>query len=105
MEMPTTANGGQAPPTSADVRSQAEKVGTEDVTTPAGTFSCDHYRAKDGKWDAWLSTKITPWGLVKSKSGDTTMTVLRVITDAKDHITGTPQKFDPSGFIPGGRPQ
>jgi hypothetical protein len=101
MEMPAFANA-QMPPPSADIRDTAEKVGTEDVVTPAGTFSCDHYRAKDGKWEAWLSSKVTPWGLVKSKSGETTMTVTKVITNAQDHITGTPTKFDPSQFMPRG---
>ena len=106
MEMPNMGNRNQPPP-SADIRDAAEKVGTEDVVTPAGTLSCDHYRDKDGKWDAWISAKVTPWGLVKSKSGDTTMTVVRVITDAKDHITGTPTQFNPGGFggLGGGRPR
>jgi hypothetical protein len=101
MEMPAFGTPNQPPP-SADIRDQAEKVGTEDVVTPAGTFSCDHYRDKDGKWEAWLSAKVTPWGLVKSKTGETTMTITRIITGAQDHITGTPQKFDPSSFMPPG---
>jgi hypothetical protein len=92
--------GGQTPPTAADIRDQAEHVGTEDVTTPAGTFSCEHYRSKDGKWDAWLSPKVTPWGLVKSTGNNgETMVVVRLISDAKDHITGTPQKFDPAEMM------
>jgi len=98
MEMPgAMMNRGQAPP-STDTREQGEHVGTENVTTPGGTFSCEHYKAKDGSWDVWLSPKVTPWGLVKSTSNDMTMTVVRVITDAKDHITGTPMK------MPGGPP-
>jgi len=103
MEMPAFANT-QMPPPSVDIRDQAEKVGTEDVVTPAGTFSCEHYRAKDGKWEAWLSTKVTPWGLVKSKTAETTMTVTKLISNAQDHITGTPTKFDPSQFMPRGGP-
>ena len=87
--------------TSTDVRDQAELVGTESVTTPAGTFSCDHYRAKDGSWDAWVSAKVTPWGLVKSTGNNNTMTLNHIITDAKDRITGTPQKFDPSQIMRG----
>lgn len=94
MEMPANMN--RSGPTQVDTRDQSEHVGTEDVVTPAGTFSCDHYKGKDGSWDAWLSTKVTPWGLVKSTNGDTTMTLTRLITDAKDRITGTPTKFDPS---------
>jgi hypothetical protein len=86
---------------STDVRDTADHVGTESLTTPAGTFSTEHYRAKDGSWDAWLSPQVAPWGLVKSQARDTTMTVTRLITDAQDHITGTPQKFDPMEMMRG----
>jgi hypothetical protein len=89
----------QAPPASIDVRDSAEHVGTEDVTTPAGTFSCEHYKAKDGAWEAWLSDKVIPWGLVKSNNGaDTTMVLTKVITGATDHITGTPVPMNLSGL-------
>jgi hypothetical protein len=84
-----------------DVRDSAEKVGTESVTTPAGTFNCDHYRAKDGSWDAWISTQVMPWGVVKSTSKDVNMTLTRVITNATDHITGTPQVMDPAQMMRG----
>ena len=69
--------------------------GTESVTVPAGTFSCTHFRMKDGSGDAWVSDKVGPWGLVKSDNKDSSMVLTKVITDAKDHITGTPTKFDP----------
>jgi hypothetical protein len=98
--MAAMMNRGQAQkPTSTDFRDQAELVGTEDVTTPAGTFSCQHYRAKDGSGDVWVSTKVTPWGLVKATGKDGGMTLASVVTDAKDHITGTPQKFDPAEMM------
>jgi hypothetical protein len=79
----------------ADIREQAERLGTESVTTPAGTFTCEHYRLKDGSADVWVSEKVAPWGLVKMTGHDSNMTLVRVITNAKTHITGTPQKFDP----------
>lgn len=104
MEMPANLGPGrQQAPANTDVRDSAQLVGTEDVTTPAGTFSCQHYRGKDGMWDAWLSDKVTPWGLVKSTNGDTTMVLSRIVTDAKDQITGTPQQFN-IGAFGGGRP-
>jgi hypothetical protein len=99
MELPAMMMGRNQAPPHVDARDQAVNAGSEDVTTPAGTFTCDHYKAKDGSWDAWLSTKVTPWGLVKSTNGDTTMIVTRLITDAKDQITGTPTKFDPSQMM------
>jgi hypothetical protein len=75
----------------ADIRAQSEDVGAESVTTPAGTFACEHYRAKDGSGDTWVAKGVPPYGLVKYKGRDTEMSLVRVITDAKDKITGTPQ--------------
>jgi hypothetical protein len=61
---------------------------------------------KDGSGDAWVSDKVGPWGLVKSDNKDTSMVLTKVITDAKDHITGTPTKFDPTQMMRnrGGQP-
>ena len=81
--------------TPATIAEKAELVGTESVTVPAGTFSCMHYRMKDGSGEAWISDKVGPWGLVKSVGKDNSMVLTKVITDATDHITGTPTKFDP----------
>ena len=79
----------------ADYRDRAERVGSESVTTPAGTFTCEHWRMKDGSADVWYSGKVAPYGLVKTTGRDANMTLIRVLTNAKTHITGTPQKFDP----------
>lgn len=90
----------------ADYRKNADDLGKETVTTPAGTFECEHYRAKDGSGEAWLDPKAGgPYGLVKSVSGNggTTMVLVKSVTDAKDKITGTPQPFNPMGM--GGPPQ
>lgn len=96
MEMPSQMSGrmgGGSTPT--DVRSLAEDVGSESVTVPAGTFSCEHYRMKDGSGDTWVSTKVAPFGVVKHQGKDSTMVLTKVITDAKDKIVGTPQPFNP----------
>jgi len=98
MEMDMSMNPGgrrMQQTTPANIADKAEVVGTESVTVPAGTFSCTHYRMKDGTGDAWVSDKVGPWGLVKSQGKDSSMVLSKVITDAKDHITGTPKKFDP----------
>jgi hypothetical protein len=94
MELPAGMMQGMPQSTPTDVRDSAEKVGTESVTTPAGTFDCDHYRGKDGTWDAWISTQVMPWGIVKSTGKDMSMTLTKVISNATDHITGTPQTMD-----------
>ena len=84
-----------------DIRTKADDVGKESVTVPAGTFSCEHYRMKDGSGDYWVSSKVAPFGLVKDqeKEGRTTLLV-KTFTDAKDKITGTPQPFNPMMMMP-----
>ncbi len=102
MEMDLTANPmarGKKQTTPINLADKAEIVGTESVTVPAGTFTCTHFRAKDGSGDAWISDKVGPWGLVKSQGKGDTLVLPKVITDAKDHITGTPKKFDPKQMM------
>jgi hypothetical protein len=86
-------NQAQSPAT--DIRNSAEDVGSESITVPAGTFSCEHYRAKDGSGDTWVSPKVSPLGVVKHQGKDSTMVLTKVIADAKDKIVGTPQPFNP----------
>jgi len=83
----------------ADIRSSSEDVGSESVTVPAGTFACEHYRAKDGSGDTWVSTKVAPFGVVKHQGKDATMVLTKVIIDAKDKIVGVPQPFNPMGMM------
>jgi len=78
-------------PQDADIRSTSDDLGPAIVTTPAGTFACEHYKTKDGKSEMWIKAKAGPYGLVKSVSDTGTMILTRVITDAKDKITGTPR--------------
>jgi hypothetical protein len=98
MEMPAPMgrmNGGSNATAPSDIRNLAEDVGTESITTAAGTFSCEHYRMKDGSGDTWVSQKVAPFGVVKHQGKDSSMVLTKVITDAKDKITGTPQPFNP----------
>ncbi len=88
----------QAPTT--DIRSTSEDVGSETVTVPAGTFVCEHYRAKDGSGDTWVSPKVSPVGVVKHQGKDSTMILTKVVTDAKDKIIGTPVPFSAMGMMP-----
>jgi hypothetical protein len=74
------------------------KVGEETITVPAGTFLCDHWAKDDGKGDVWASSKVTPMSLVKEVTPTNSMTLVKAISDAKDHITGTPTKFDPEAM-------
>jgi hypothetical protein len=91
-----------------DIRDKADKVGSESVTTPAGTFNADHYRMKDGTGDFWISDKVSPYGVIKGEGRDQNMMLVKVVTDAKDKITGTPVPFNPMLLMQrgqGGRPQ
>lgn len=87
---------GQSLVQEADVRASAELVGTEEVTTPAGSFVCQHYRSKDKDGnvaDVWVAEKVAPYGLVKMTSKDSTIVLTRLITGARTRITGTPRNM------------
>jgi hypothetical protein len=84
----------QSQESKADMRTNAENLGTETITTPAGTFSCQHWRSKKDGSEFWISDKVSPWKLVKMTGKDETMTLTRVISDAKTHITGTPMSME-----------
>jgi hypothetical protein len=94
MEMPART-GQMEKSQAADFRTDATDLGKESITVPAGTFTCEHYRIKDQASEGWISTEISPYGLVKYQSKDSTLVLTKVITDAKDKITGTPVPFNP----------
>ena len=77
-----------------------ELVGTESVTVPAGTFSCQHYRKTDqrGTTDLWISTQVTPYAMVKMTSPDSTMVLKKVLTGETSHINGEPQQMNFPGM-------
>jgi hypothetical protein len=100
MEMPTQGRmGAQAKP-NTDIREGGQDVGKESVTVPAGTFSCEHYRSKDGG-DVWISSQVPLFGMVKSVNNGSTMVLTKAITGAKDKITGTPVPFNPQMMMQG----
>ena len=82
----------------ADIRQLADEVGTESLTTPAGTFSTTHYKMKDGSGDVWVADHAGPYGMVKFQGKDSSMVLTKVTTDAQDKITGTPVPFNPMAF-------
>jgi len=80
--------------------SPGEKVGTETITVPAGTFACEHYRKQEpqGTVDVWVSSKVSPYGTVKVTSGGMTMVLEKTLSDEKSHMQGEPQKMNiPTG--------
>ena len=90
---------GRPPAQKADIKDDAELVGTETITVPAGTFTCQHYKLKDNGGDVWVATDVTPYGMVRMTSPDMTMTLVKVLSNAKTRIHGTPRKFDPAEMM------
>jgi hypothetical protein len=77
-----------------------ELVGTESLTVPAGTFSCQHYRKQEqnGPVDMWISTEVTPYALVKLTGADVSMVLKKTLTNESTHIKGEPQKIQIPGM-------
>lgn len=98
MEMPTGMTQGNRSHVPTDARTDAQDLGSESVTVPAGTFTAEHYRSKDGSADTWVAKSAGPYGIVKHQGKDTTMVLTKVYSDYKDKITGTPQPFNPMAF-------
>ena len=100
MEMPASLMG-EAP--KMNLKETGQYLGEEQVSTPAGTFTCRHYRVTEqsGPADVWVTTEVSPHGLVKMTSPEVTMTLQRIITGARTRITETPQKFQMPN-MPGG---
>jgi hypothetical protein len=77
-----------------------ELVGTEIITVPAGTFSCQHYRKQqqNGTVDMWISSQVTPYAVVKLVSADMTMVLEKTLTNETSHVKGEPQKMQFPGM-------
>lgn len=69
-------------------------VGTESVTVPAGTFSCDHWRNDKNHSDIWTSDKVTPFGMVKEIDSNGAQVLVKILDNATDRITGPVKQFD-----------
>lgn len=99
MEVPMGLMSGMGQPGRATGQgdiSPGEKVGSETITVPAGTFECDHYRKQEprGPVDVWISSKVSPYGMVKMVSGERTMVLEKVLSNETTQIKGEPQKMD-----------
>jgi hypothetical protein len=94
MEMPFNPNEGRKQ-SLQDTMSDWHSIGTESVTVPAGTFSCEHWKNDKNNSEVWTNDKVTPFGMVKEVSPNSTMVLTKILTDMPDQITGPVQKFDP----------
>jgi hypothetical protein len=70
-------------------------VGSESITVPAGTFSCEHWQNAKGDENAWTSDKVYPFGLVKSSGHQgQSMVLVKTLDNVPDRITGPVKPFD-----------
>ncbi len=103
MEMPASF---MAAAPKMDVKQTGQDLGEEQVTTPAGTFTCRHYRITEqsGPADVWVTDRVSPYGLVKMISPEASMTLQRIIINAHTRITEAPQSFQMPNLpnMPGG---
>jgi hypothetical protein len=91
MEMPVGTTPGSR--LQADT-SHMQKIGTESVTVPAGTFTCDHWKDDRGS-EAWTSSQVSPISLVKAVDKSDTTVLVKMLSKTQEHITGTVHPFDP----------
>jgi hypothetical protein len=82
-----------------DTMSEWHSIGTESVTVPAGTFSCEHWKNDKNNSEVWTNDKVTPFGMVKEMSPNNTMVLTKVLMDTPDQITGPVQKFNPQKMM------
>lgn len=105
MEMPPemVATIGRQARSQAEGKGLGEKVGTETVTVPAGSFRCEHYRQStaEGKADIWVSRDVRPNGMVKMESPAGNMTLVKVLSNETSRIKGEPRRIP---AMPGGYP-
>ncbi|MGB7213011.1 MAG: hypothetical protein WBC97_10330 [Gemmatimonadales bacterium] len=84
----------------AEMCSEMQKVGTETVTVPAGSFSATHWHSAKQNTDVWVSPDV-PF-VVQVKGPNNSMELTAKGTGAKSAITETPQDM---GSMMGGQRQ
>src|ERR1700733_6696442 len=94
MDMTQMAQRGNSAKPNYNVRNGGQDLGKKSVAVPAGTFSCEHYRSASGG-DTRGRSQGPPFGMVKTVNNGTTLVLTKVVSDAKDKITGAPVPFNP----------
>jgi hypothetical protein len=82
-----------------DQMSQWHSVGSETITVPAGTFSCEHWKNDKDNAEMWTSDKVTPFGMVKEVRSNGTTVLVKTLDDVPDRITGPVKPFDMQQMI------
>jgi hypothetical protein len=69
-------------------------AGTDSVTVPAGTFSCEHWRNDKKNEDLWTSDKVVPFGMVKQTGPNSGMVLVKTLDSVQDRYSGPAKTFD-----------
>lgn len=96
MEMPVgMVRGAMQQTRAAEGTDTGEKLGTETVTVPAGSFDCEHYRkqTEHSTYDYWISPKVSPYPMVKVTGPDMMMVLVKVLVGESSHIHGDPRQM------------
>lgn len=78
-------------------KGRGKVVGRGKVRVPAGVFRATRYRRRDRKGrrvDAWISTQVPGWRLVKLEGPDLSLELVGHGKSARSQIRGTPASID-----------
>jgi hypothetical protein len=69
-------------------------AGSDTITVPAGTFSCEHWRNDKKNEDLWTSDKVVPFGMVKQSGPNSGMVLVKTLDSVQDRYSGPAKTFD-----------
>ncbi len=72
---------------------KAKDLGRQTVSTPAGVFSCEHFKFAGKAGEVWVSKAAAPFGIVRAATNGTTMILSRLFTGVSDRIEVAPEPF------------
>lgn len=82
-----------------DSMKEWHSVGSDTITVPAGTFSCEHWRNDTKNEDMWASDKIVPFGMVKQSGPNSGMVLVKTLDNVQDRYSGPAKTFDMQQMI------
>lgn len=97
LELPAERGAGALPPP-VPTSSNARVLGEETVQVAGHSLRARHVRATEGPGatDAWVSTAVPLWGLVRFSSSRYELDLLGFGTGARTSLVGEAVRFDPS---------
>jgi hypothetical protein len=101
MEVPANMMSAKSRQNVQDTMNAWQSAGSDTVTVPAGTFSCEHWKNDKDHEELWTSDKIVPFGIVKeiSANSHTVMVLVKTLDNVQDRFSGPAKKFDMQQMI------